>query len=179
LAALEVLPAPTVAGQVPDYERTDFLPGGWADLDHDGCYSRNEILRRDLTDVTFEDGWCKVATGRLADPYSGQVIDFDKAVSTTTVQIDHVVPLAQAWRAGAWNWTKDQRIAFANDPAELLAVSGPANQSKGDSGPAEWLPRTGQCPYAAAYALLAARYGLAIPQADRDTLHTVLAACPT
>jgi hypothetical protein len=182
LAGLDALPAPITAAErdaAPSYEREAFLPGGWADLDHDGCYTRNEILARDLEDVVFiEDGEdCKVASGRLEDPYTGVIIDFDRAVSTQTVQVDHIVPLAEAWRAGAWAWTKDQRKAFANDPAEVLAVSGAANQSKGDKGPAEWLPDLGRCGYGAAYASLAARYQLGIPAADRDALRALLSTC--
>ncbi|MDR2454860.1 MAG: HNH endonuclease family protein [Bifidobacteriaceae bacterium] len=177
MAALDSLPEAGPAGQTPPYDRTEFLPGGWADLDGDGCYTRNEILRRDLADVVFEDGWCKVAAGSLADPYSGAEIAFDKAESTTSVQIDHVVPLAEAWRAGAWAWTEDQRRAFANDPAELLAVAGSANQSKGDSGPAEWLPQADRCGYAIAYATVAGSYRLAIPAADRSALRQVLDGC--
>jgi hypothetical protein len=177
-AALEALPDPAPEGEAPKYSRDEFLPGGWADLDHDGCYTRNEILRRDLEAVTFEDGWCKVAAGRLEDPYTGEAVDFVKAESTTSVQIDHVVPLAQAWRAGAWAWTKERRKEFANDPAELLAVQGAANQSKGDSGPADWLPvPAGRCAYAESYAAVASRYALAIPEADRAALRRVLTAC--
>jgi hypothetical protein len=179
LAWLDALPAPADPGAAPSYEREAFLPGGWADLDRDGCHTRNEILQRDLADVAFlaEDPGCKVASGRLTDPYTGAVIDFERAESTTTVQVDHIVPLAQAWRAGAWRWTKDQRQAFANDPAELLAVDGAANQAKGDQGPSEWLPELNQCGYAAAYANLAGRYELAIPAADADALRRVLTAC--
>jgi hypothetical protein len=177
LAGLENLPQAPPDGEVPDYEREAFLPGGWADLDHDGCYTRNEILARDLTALTYLEDGCKVASGRLNDPYTGLTIDFDRAESTQTVQIDHLVPLAQAWRAGAWAWDRDQRRAFANDPAELLAVAGSANQAKGDQGPAEWLPEINQCGYGAAYATLAARYELAIPAADRNVLAFLLREC--
>jgi hypothetical protein len=179
LAALDGLPAPADPEAAPSYQRQEFLPGGWADLDGDGCHSRNEILRRDLDDVSFvaEDPACKVASGRLNDPYTGLTIDFVRAESTQTVQIDHIVPLAEAWRAGAWAWTKDERQAFANDPAELLAVAGPANQAKGDAGPAEWLPQASQCGYGAAYAALAARYRLGIPTADRAALRALLTEC--
>lgn len=178
LAALDSLP-PVPAGAVPSYEREEFLPGGWADLDGDGCYTRNEILARDLEQVTYlADGEnCKVATGRLADPYTGTVIEFNREESTQTVQIDHIVALAEAWRAGAWEWTKDQRKAFANDPAELLAVAGAANQSKGDRGPASWLPDANRCGYGAAYANLAARYQLGIAEADREALRNLLKSC--
>ncbi|MDR0627129.1 MAG: HNH endonuclease family protein [Bifidobacteriaceae bacterium] len=178
LATLDAIPAEG-ADEAPDYEREAFLPGGWADLDHDGCYTRNEILQRDLVDVTFlaSDPECKVATGQLIDPYTGVTVNFDRAESTTTVQIDHLVPLAQAWRAGAWKWNKERRVAFANDPDEVLATAGAANQSKGDKGPAEWLPELNQCGYGAAYARLAGRYDLAIPAADRTALRALLESC--
>jgi hypothetical protein len=178
LAAIDALPPPP-SEAAPAYERAAFLPGGWADLDGDGCHTRDEILQRDLEAVTFlaSDPGCAVAGGRLADPYTGAIIEFDRAESTQTVQIDHIVSLAEAWRAGAWAWTKDQRQAFANDPAELLAVAGAANQAKGDSGPAEWLPEVGRCGYGAAYAALAGRYQLAIPSADRRALTALLAEC--
>jgi hypothetical protein len=193
LAALDTLP-PAPGAKAPSYEREAFLPGGWADLDGDGCYTRNEILARDLADVTYvvdtadtadtvgaadavNDKDCKVATGLLTDPYTGSTVEFDRAESTQTVQIDHIISLAQAWRAGAWQWTKDQRKAFANDPAELLAVSGAANQAKSDSGPADWLPSINQCGYGAAYANLAARYQLGIAATDREALRTLLKSC--
>jgi hypothetical protein len=176
---LDRLPSPDSAGAAPPYEREAFLPGGWADLDHNGCYTRNEILARDLANVTYTASGpgCVVATGRLTCPYTGKVVEFDRAVSTQSVQIDHLIALAEAWRAGAWAWTKAERVAFANDPAELLAVSASANASKGASGPADWMPATGSCGYATAYADLADRYELAIPEVDRVALRATLDSC--
>ncbi|MCL2803940.1 MAG: HNH endonuclease family protein [Micrococcales bacterium] len=179
-AALEALAAlpPEVAptAEIPPYQRAAFGPA-WQDTDHNGCDTRNDVLKRDLTQVEFKPRThdCVVISGVLEDPYTGDTINFVKGNTTSTeVQIDHVIPLKQAWQAGAWAWSDQKRLEFANDFDELLAVSGQANQSKGDKGPANWLPAQNQCPYAITYAQMANRYDLALPGADRDQLTAML-----
>ncbi|MCX5043615.1 HNH endonuclease family protein [Aldersonia sp. NBC_00410] len=151
-------------------------PGG-----HDGCDTRNDVLAVQLTAVTYRDGTraCVVVAGRLADPYTGRSVGFDKA-RAGDVQIDHVYPLAAAWDMGAGAWPVEQRRRFANDvAANLLAVTGSVNQSKGDRTPADWLPPNPayHCFYAGKYLTVAVRYGLPVTAGDREALLRVAAGC--
>lgn len=158
------------------YER-DAFGDGWADLDSDGCETRDEILARDLTNVVTDDG-CDVKSGTLHDPYTGQTIHFTDD-EWWTVHVDHIYPLAHAWRMGADDWTAEKRLRFANDPINLLAVDGPTNSSKGDSGPGEWVPLTRDyaCTYGRKYVRVATTYNLPVTDADRDSLAALLATC--
>lgn len=148
--ALSVAQRLTVKGRAPKtgYDRakfgtawTDNNPAPWG---HNGCSTREDILRRDLSQLRFKkSGRCTrvVTTGRLTDPYTGKVINFVRGQGTSSkVQIDHVVPLADAWQKGAQQWSTATRLAFANDPLNLLAVDGPTNQKKGAGDAATWLP---------------------------------------
>ncbi|MFC0040317.1 HNH endonuclease family protein [Actinomadura rayongensis] len=148
----------------------------WKDTDHNGCDQRNDVLARDLTNVK-RDGSCKVLSGRLKDPYSGRTIEFTKA-KASEVQIDHVYPLALAWRMGASGWPADRRQEYANDPSNLLAVWGPPNRDKSDKGPGEWKPQQAyQCMYGVKYVGIADKYGLPVTQADHDALKGFLDRC--
>lgn len=185
-AVLQSLPV-VEPGTVPGYDRS-CSPGdgcvfgpSWSDdttapLAHNGCDTRNDVLQESLTNVTLRPGTngCVVESGTLLDPYTGQQVEFIKA-NASEVHIDHLIPLAYAWRHGADQWSLDKRMAFANDPANLRATSGPVNQSKSDSGPEEWMPEVDQCGYATAFATVAADYELSITPNDRDVL---AAACP-
>ena len=130
------------------YQRTrDFGPAWSVDVDRNGCGTRDDLLRRDLTKVQLR-GRCTVVAGVLADPYTGRSVTFAKS-HATAVQIDHVVPLGAAWARGARDWPQSERERFATDPVNLLATSAAANESKSDRGPAEWLPRAAfRCSYA-------------------------------
>lgn len=150
----------------PDYRRAAFGVG-WPD-DGQGCDLRDDILKRDLTGMTFKrTSNCgqAVASGTLNDPYTGTTIAFTRGEKTSAaVQIDHIVPLAYAWSMGAWAWTDDQRHQFYSDPNELLAVSGPANDEKSDYPPGVWLPpnRAFDCQYVARFVGVLKTYGLPI-----------------
>lgn len=162
----------------PEYRRAQF-GDGWLDPDGNGCDTRNDILIRDLTD-TVVDERCRVLSGTLHDPYTGEAVAFVRgARSSQEVQIDHIVPLAVAWRGGAWEWSAAQREAFANDPLELAAVAGHANQSKGAKSLAQWTPpaTAGRCSYAAAYIAVAHRYAIALSGADKAAAAEILAGC--
>jgi hypothetical protein len=152
--------------------------GGWADTDHDGCDTRQEILARDLTRVEYMPDGCTVATGWLTDPYTGEWARFT-ASDPMGVQIDHVVPLAEAWRGGASDWTDGERERFANDPQNLVAAIGEVNQSKSDLGPSAWQPTSPDraCVYATRSVLTLERYGLAITGMDRRALAGMLRGC--
>src|SRR4051794_39410981 len=142
------------------YQRTrDFGPAWSVDVDRNGCGTRDDILRRDLDNVRLK-GRCTVIAGVLADPYTGQTVTFTKA-SAVKVQIDHLVPLGAAWTRGARDWPQAERERFANDPANLLATTSWANQSKSDRGPAEWLPRQAyRCAYAVQWIRVSTSYKL-------------------
>ena len=133
-----------VKGRAPKtgYDRDQYGPA-WKDVDRNGCDTRNDILRRDLTAIVLKPSTqdCVVATGTLQDPYSGRAIDFVRGQETSSaVQIDHVVALSDSWQKGAQAWDATRREAFANDPLNLLAVDGPLNMQKGDGDAATWLP---------------------------------------
>jgi hypothetical protein len=148
----------------------------WKDTDHNGCDQRNDVLDRDLTKVE-KKGDCVVLAGRLDDPYSGKQITFAKK-DASEVQIDHVYPLALAWRMGASRWSEDRREQFANDHDNLLAVWGVPNRQKSDSGPGEWKPQKAfQCTYAIKYIAIAKKYALPTTRQDHSALQDFLGRC--
>ena len=177
-AALAALP---VKGRAPKtgYTRDQFGPA-WADTDHDGCDQRNQVLGRDLTGVV-KRGRCVVLSGTLHDPYSGATVAFTRGpVTSERVQIDHVVALSDAWQTGAQALDAGTREMIATDPANLLAVAGGINQSKGDGDAATWLPpaKDFRCTYVARQVAVKTRYKLWVTTAERDAIGRVLAACP-
>lgn len=182
LALLQTLP---VKGRAPKtgYDRVaDFGPA-WEDADHNGCDTRNDVLRRDLTGITTRPGTheCVILTGTLTDPYTGHVIDFQRGEATSTaVQIDHVVALMNAWESGAQQISQDQREELANDPLNLLAVDGPTNEAKGAGDAATWLPpyKPFRCTYVARQITVKAKYDLWVTPAEHDAMAGILAGCP-
>jgi hypothetical protein len=147
---------------------------------HNGCGTRDDLLARQLTDVTLRSGSrCVVESGQLSDPYTGTVIGFRKS-DADAVEVDHVVPLALAWDLGAAHWTQQQRIDYANDPTlVLLAVDRASNQAKSDDGPGEWMPpnKGYWCAYDERFISILAHYHLAVTSADKNTMTAVLTRC--
>lgn len=183
-AAVDMLATLPVKGRAPKtgYARTQF-GAAWSDVDHNGCDTRDDILKRDMTNVTFKPGThdCVVKTGTLNDPYTGKTINFVRGQHTSTaVQIDHVVALSDAWQKGAQQLSADQRLQLANDPYNLLAVDGPANQQKSDSDAASWLPsnKSFRCQYVARQIGVKHKYALWVTQAEKDAMTSVLSGCP-
>jgi hypothetical protein len=181
--ALSTLGGLRVAGlaSLSGYDRTKFGPE-WADVNANGCDTRDDMLVRDLTAVTFTagGGTCVVATGTLADPYTATVIHFVRGQTTSgAVQIDHLVSLGDAWRTGAQELTATQRTALANDPVNLLAVDGPTNESKGDSDAASWLPPNPaeRCVYVTAQVRVKKAYDLWVTSAEKAVMNKVLEGC--
>jgi hypothetical protein len=176
LPTLLVKPAASMSG----YARDRFGPA-WQDVDDNGCDTRDDILRRDLTKVVFSTGSaCVVKTGTLRDPYTGHTIHFVRGVQTSLeVQIDHVVALAAAWRTGAARWKAARRLAYANDRDVLLAVDGPSNSAKGDRDASQWLPPRASydCRYVARQIAIKRKYGLWVTPSERAKMTTVLAGC--
>jgi hypothetical protein len=186
LAGIPLIP---VRVREHDYRRAAFgdawtddntAPGG-----HNGCDTRNDILDRDLVDKTFtaiKRCPTAVATGTLHDPYTNDTIPFTRGNQVgASVQIDHIVPLALAWDLGARNWSDDVRTRFANDPANLLAVQGQANQDKGDAEPADWMPPNHAfwCQYSVQFAAVLRGYALPIDDRSAVVLRDAAATCPT
>ena len=170
-----------VKGRAPKtgYSRAAFGPA-WEDVDHNGCDTRDDVLARDLRAATTRPGThnCVILSGSLTDPYTGRVIAFSKS-RASAVQIDHVVPLSDAWQTGAQQWPPAKRLAFANDPANLQATDGATNEQKGDADAASWLPpnRAYRCTYVARQVQVKTGYGLWVTPAEHDALAGVLARC--
>ncbi|MEU8481802.1 HNH endonuclease family protein [Streptomyces sp. NPDC048641] len=179
-SALDAVNSLTVKGRAPKtgYDR-DRFGSAWADTDSNGCDTRDDILKRDLTGVKFRDGRCTVVSGTLAsDPYTGKEIAFVRGRSQ--VDIDHLVALSDAWQKGAQQWAPSKRIALANDPLNLLAVDAGPNRSKGEGDTATWLPsRKGyRCTYVAGQVAVKKKYGLWVTAGERDAMKRVLSDCP-
>ncbi|MFI7706967.1 HNH endonuclease family protein [Nonomuraea sp. NPDC049480] len=172
-----------VKGRAPrtGFDRDEFGPA-WADVDRNGCDTRNDILKRDLTNEKFKSGThdCIVLSGTLKDPYSGKTIDFKRGQDTSMdVQIDHLIPLSDAWQKGAQRWSETKRKEFANDPLNLMAVDGPLNNQKSDSDAATWLPprKSYRCTYIARQVDVKAKYELWVTSAEKDAMETILSDC--
>jgi len=177
--AADLLATLPIKGRAPStgYTRTQF-GNGWAT--HDGCDTRNIILHRDMSSPVVGEN-CTVLSGTLDDPYTGKTITFKRGADTSAaVQIDHVVALGDAWQKGAQQLSAEQRKALANDPLELLAVDGPANQQKSDGDAATWLPsnKLFRCQYVARQVAVKAKYHLWVTQAEHDAIARVLSSCP-
>ena len=182
IAALETLP---VKGRAPKtgYTRDQFGQA-WADVDRNGCDTRNDMLKRDLTQILYKAGTCNcvVASGTLVNRYSRETINFVRGnVSSMEVQIDHVVALSNAWQTGAFTLTADQRKALANDSLNLFAVKGRLNSQKGDGDAATWLPplKSFRCAYVAQQIAVKAKYSLWVVAPEKAAMSTILAKCPT
>ena len=164
------------------YSRSQFGQA-WADVDRNGCDTRNDMLKRDLTDIEFKVKTrdCVVLSGVLFDRYSGEAINFVRGnVTSMEVQIDHVVALSNAWQTGAFKLTLMQRTAFANDPLNLFAVKGRLNSQKGDGDAATWLPplKSFRCTYVAQQIAVKAKYSLWVTAPEKEAMTRILAACP-
>lgn len=164
LIAFYAMGSGSFAGQ--PYDRSSF--GSWIDSDHDCINTRSEILARDAVRGTVRIAHCRVVAGTWVDPYTGVRLNVP-----ARVQIDHVYPLAEAWRNGADQWTQRRRIAFANDPLNTMALAGPVNGRKSDQDMNEWCIKgftektVNECPvmgskarFEARYLKVAAKYGL-------------------
>jgi hypothetical protein len=168
-----------IKGRAPktDYSRSQF-GNGWS-IDS-GCDTRNRILARDLSNVSF-DQQCHVLHGTLDDPYTGKTIQFIRGSdSSGDIQIDHVVSLSNAWQTGAQGLDFRRRVALANDPLNLLAVDGAANQQKSDGDAATWLPprKLFRCQYVARQIAVKRKYSLWVTSAEEKAMSDVLSSCP-
>jgi hypothetical protein len=184
VAAVEALATLAVKGRAPKtgYARSEFGQT-WADVDRNGCDTRNDILKRDLTEVLFKEKTrnCVVLSGILVDQYSGETINFVRGnITSMEVQIDHVVAMSNSWQTGAFKLTLAQRTALANDPMNLFAVKGRLNSQKGDGDAATWLPplKKFRCAYVAQQIAVKAKYSLWVTAPEKDAMTRILTACP-
>ena len=164
----------------------DAFGSDWVDTDHNGCNQRDDVLLRDSvhgSTKVAQQGACDhdVLAGTWHDPYTGRTLSFTDLKDlrqAEAIQIDHVVPLAEAWVSGAAGWSDARREAFANDLDELLAVDGPTNMSKGDGDPAAWRPRKGyQCTYARRWIAIKTAWHLAADPSEVAALRQMLGYC--
>ena len=133
----------TAPERVGGYDRNLFKH--WIDADKNGCDTRKEVLIAEAIVKPKKGPKCVLSGGKWISPYDGKSFTKDSGLD-----VDHVVPLAEAWRSGAWAWTAKQRQDFANDLSDsrvLIAVTASANRSKGDQDPKTWLPSKGKCTY--------------------------------
>ena len=186
--AMATLDTIAVKGRAPKTGYSRGLFGDrWSDdvtvaYGHNGCDTRNDILRRDLVDVVIKPGsnGCGVLSGTLNDPYTGATVAFQRGADTSAeVQIDHVVALSDAWQTGAQDWDELRRRDFANDPANLQTTIGWVNQEKGDGDAATWLPsnKSYRCTFVTRIVDVKAAYGLWMTQAEHDAVVGILSGC--
>lgn len=177
--ARNVLESLPVKGRAPKtgYTRSQFGTG-WKRVGV--CDMRNIILARDLIEAKVSND-CKVLSGKLNDPYTGAVVEFTRGADTSDdVQVDHVVALSNAWQTGAQQLTLERRNELANDPLELLAVDGTANQQKSDGDAATWLPanKAFRCQYIARQIAVKTKYSLWVTPPEKQAMQDVLSKCP-
>lgn len=146
------------------YSREEF-GRGWAKARV--CTTRELVAAVSLPGATLDKRDCSLDGGSGIDPYTGDRID-----SHSDLELDHVIPLSAAWDLGAFAWSEEKRVTFANDPLNLVIVGKEQNQAKSDSLPHQWLPpnRRARCWYARRVAAVASSYDLSLPKTDRNTL---------
>ena len=155
------------------YEREKFPH--WSDADGDGCSTREEVLKQESKDPVTVTGTCTITSGRWFSYYDQETWE-----DPSDVDIDHMVPLAEAWDSGARTWKKSVRESFANDLGDrrsLVGVTDNVNQSKGDRDPAEWLPEHSQCRYLRGWVAVKHRWRLRVDSTEKAALETVAADC--
>jgi hypothetical protein len=160
---------------VGGYDRDLFAD--WYDADRDGCNTRKEVLIAESLDPVQIGSGCSISGGRWFSIY-----DNVETTDSSKFDIDHMVPLSEAWDSGAWNWNADQRKHFANDldqPFFLIAVTASSNRSKSDRDPAQWMPPNAgyHCTYVRIWIEIKRAWDLSVDQAEHDYLANKLASC--
>ncbi|MDN7123141.1 HNH endonuclease [Nocardioides sp. ChNu-153] len=156
------------------YDRSLFVH--WVDADGDGCDTREEVLLAEADAAPSTGAGCAISGGRWFSYY-----DATSYTAASSLDIDHMVPLAEAWDSGASGWTSTRRRAFANDlgyAGSLVAVSAATNRAKGDQDPAEWMPPAGyRCRYVTEWVSVKHRWGLSVDSAERSALTSLASGC--
>ena len=172
-SAAEKITLVMTADQIGGYSRNLFKH--WIDVDKDGCNTRYEVLIAEAIVKPKVGARCYLTGGKWRSPYDGKVF-----TNPTGLDIDHMVPLAEAWRSGAWAWTAAQRMDFANDlddSRSLLAVTASLNRSKGDRDVAAWLPIKAQCNYISNWIAVKWRFDLTVDPAEGEFLQNKITDC--
>jgi len=167
------LPLTVAADQLSGYERSLFKH--WIDADKDRCDTRREVLIQEAVVIPKLSSGCVLNGGKWISAYD--------ALATTdysTLDIDHMIPLSEAWRSGAWKWSAAQREAFANDltdPRVLIAVTASLNRQKGDQDPSTWLPPENKCTYVSNWIAVKVRYSLTVDPSEANALSSLVSQC--
>ena len=172
-SAAEKITLVITADQIGGYSRNLFKH--WIDVDKDGCNTRYEVLIAEAIVKPKVGAGCYLTGGKWRSPYDGKVF-----TNPTGLDIDHMVPLAEAWRSGAWAWTAAQRMDFANDLEDsrsLLAVTASLNRSKGDRDVAAWLPIKAQCNYISNWIAVKWRFDLTVDPIEGEFLQNKITTC--
>ena len=173
-------PMQTAIGSLPvatevrtGYVRTAFKL--WVDADGDGCDTRKEVLIAEADDPVTVGAGCSLSGGRWFSYY-----DRVSWTDSSRIDIDHVVPLAEAWDSGARNWTAAQRQSYANDLGDyrtLVGVTDSVNQSKGDQDPAQWMPTYDKCRYLREWVAVKIRWRLSVDSSEKSALQSLSSGC--
>lgn len=191
---LVLVPSAAQAGDYPDYtapltQAISDLPGAaesrtgysrdlfrhWVDADGDGCDTRDEVLIAEAEEAPSVGASCSLSGGRWYSYYDGV-----SQTSASALDIDHLVPLAEAWDSGAGSWSSATRQAYANDVGDrrtLVGVTSSVNRSKGDQDVAEWLPAQQQCRYLREWVAVKHRWRLSVDSAERGAMRSLAAGC--
>jgi hypothetical protein len=172
-SAAEKITLVMTADQIGGYSRNLFKH--WIDVDKDGCNTRYEVLIAEAIVKPKVGARCYLTGGKWRSPYDGKVF-----TNPTGLDIDHMIPLAEAWRSGAWAWTAAQRMDFANDLEDsrsLLAVTASLNRSKGDRDVAAWLPIKAQCNYISNWIAVKWRFDLTVDPVEGEFLQNKITDC--
>ena len=167
------LPLTIAPDQLSGYERTLF--NHWIDADKDKCDTRKEVLIQEAVSIPKLSSGCVFNGGKWISAYDGLA-----TTDYSTLDIDHMVPLSEAWRSGAWKWSPAQREAFANDLTDsrsLIAVTASLNRQKSDQDPSTWLPLVDKCTYVSNWIAIKVRYSLTVDTAEATALTTLIASC--
>ena len=159
--------------KVSGYNRSAFKH--WIDADRNGCNARAEVLIEEAVVKPKIGAKCKLTGGKWFSAYDGKTI-----TNASLLDVDHMVPLAEAWRSGAWKWTAAQRQAYANDldnSEALIAVTLSTNRSKGDKDPSLWMPSIDQCTYIQNWISIKSKYSLTADRKESEKLITTFATC--
>jgi len=155
------------------YKRSAFKH--WIDADRNGCNTRAEVLIEEAIVKPKIGPKCKLTGGKWLSAYDGKTI-----TNAPQLDVDHMVPLAEAWRSGAWKWTAAQRQAFANDlenSEALIAVTASTNRSKGDKDPSLWMPAEDQCVYIQNWISIKIKYSLTADPQEAEKLNSLVSTC--